>query len=94
MKNKIKNIIVAISFTLCGIMVGCGTTSIKAEQTYPLKIWPENRNGQMETWKVVDESTGVNYIIVALNWNSDGSKYDGVCITPRLNADGSLYTSK
>ena len=49
----------------------------------------------METWKVIDEDTGVNYIVVAPNFSDrGGNEYDGVCITPRLNANGSLYTSK
>ena len=94
MKKKIKNIIVATSFLLCGIILGGCVTSVKAEQTYPLKIWKENRNGQMETWKIVDEETGVNYIVVAPNYSKTGTSYDGIAITPRLNADGSLYTGK
>ena len=71
-----------------GILVGCGTTSItNAEQSYPLKIWLQNRNGGMETYNVVDEETGVNYVVV--------SYYsDSVTMSPRYNADGTLYVSK
>ena len=92
--KKTKILFVAVTFIICGFVFGaCANTAI-ADQIYPLKIWKENRNGQMETWKVVDDDTGVNYIVVAPNWNERGSSYDGVCITPRLNADGSLYVRK
>ena len=92
--KKIKIVVISVIFMISGFILGaCGNTVI-AEQTHTLKIWSENRNGQMETWKVVDEDTGVNYIVVAPNYSEHGNKYDGVCITPRLNADGSLYISK
>ena len=45
----------------------------------------------METWNVVDDDTGVNYVVVAPRWKERGYEYTGVCVTPRLNADGSLY---
>lgn len=89
--KKIRTIIIATSFILFGFILGaCGTTVI-AEQTYPLKIWKHNSNGKMETFCVVDESTGVNYIVVTGELYSESV---GTAITPRLNADGSLYTSK
>lgn len=92
--KRIKIFIIAIAFMINGFILGaCGSTVI-AEQTYPLTIWKENRNGQMETWKVVDKDTGVNYIVVAPVFREQGHEYDGICITPRLNADGSLYVSK
>lgn len=93
--NKFRACIISMILILCGFVLGaCGST-VTAEQIYPLKIWKENRNGQMETWKVVDEDTGVNYIVVAPNFsNNGGQKYDGICITPRLNEDGTLYISR
>lgn len=81
-------------FVLTGFLLGVCGSNVIAEQNYPLKIWPQNRNGQMETWRVVDESTGVNYIVVAPNYSEYGHSYDGIAITPRLNADGSLYISR
>ena len=40
------------------------------------------------TWYVRDDDTGVNYVVVTTSRkNADYS----VCITPRLNVDGSLY---
>ena len=93
--KKTKILFIAVTFMVCGFIFGaCANTSI-ADQVHPLKIWKENRNGQMETWKVIDDDTGVNYIVIAPNFSDrGGNEYDGVCITPRLNADGSLYTSK
>lgn len=92
--NSIKKFITICICILIGFIIGaCGNESI-ASQDNPLKIWQHNRNGQMETWCVVDENTGVNYVVVAPSYSSNGHKYDGVCITPRLNSDGTLYTTK
>ena len=94
MKKKIRTFLTVILLVVFGFILGaCGSTAI-AEQTYPLKIWKENRNGQMETWKIVDGDTGVNYIVVAPNYSDTGRSYDGIAIIPRLNADGTLYVSK
>ena len=92
--KKVKTIGIVIAFMINGIILGaCGSTVV-AEQTYPLKIFSQNRNGQMETWNVVDDDTGVNYVVVAPRWKEHGYEYTGVCVTPRLNADGSLYVSR
>ncbi len=70
----------------------CSSSSnVNAEQDKPLKIWLENENGKMQTYQLVDEETGVNYIVVSGELYQKGI---GTAITPRLNADGSLYTSK
>ena len=45
----------------------------------------------METYQLVDEETGVNYIVVSGELYQKGI---GTAITPRLKADGSLYMSK
>ena len=92
--KKIKIFIIAAVFMITGFVMGaCGSTVV-AEQTYPLKIFSQNRNGQMETWNVVDDDTGVNYVVVAPRWSEHGYEYTGVCVTPRLNADGSLYVGR
>ena len=89
MKN-IKTFIATICLILFGFILGaCGTT-VRAEQTYPLKIWKHNSNGKMETYCLIDETTGVNYIIVSGELFQKGI---GTAITPRLNPDGSLYIS-
>lgn len=90
MTKKIKGIICAVGFLVCGFILGtCGTT-VNAKQDEPLRIWFENENGKMQTYRIVDKKTGVNYIVVAGN----GYEEVGTAITPRLNIDGSLYTSK
>ena len=92
--KKIKTIIIICVALLTGIFIGCGTVSTYASQEKPLKIYKENRNNQIETWKVVDEETGVNYIVVAPRYAEKGARFDGIAITPRYNADGSLYVSE
>lgn len=94
MKKKMKAFLLTITLILFGFLLSACGSNVMAEQNYPLKIWKQNRNGQMETWQIVDENTGVNYIVVAPCYSNSGSNYDGVAITPRLNASGSLYVSK
>lgn len=89
--KHIKTFIIVCAFTLFGFILGACGSEVIAEQNYPLKIWSENKNGQMETWCLVDDNTGVNYIVVAPKFN--GIEYGGVSITPRLNSDGTLYVS-
>ena len=72
----------------------CTTATISAEQTYPLKIWKQNENGVFTTLCLVDEETGVNYIVVSgQNYNNKLNSTPTIAITPRLNSDGSLYTN-
>lgn len=88
---KVKTIIMSAALLISGFILGaCGTTTT-AEQTWPLKIWFQNENGKMETYCLVDENTGVNYIVVSGELYQKGI---GTAITPRLNTDGSLYVSK
>lgn len=53
--KKIKGLIFAIGFVLCGFVLGACGTSAEAKQDKPLKIWFENQNGKMETYQLVDE---------------------------------------
>lgn len=69
----------------------CSTTVARAEQNYPIKIWAQNSNGKYETLCVVDEETGVNYIVISGELYQKGI---GLGVTPRLNSDGSLYISE
>lgn len=91
MKKRIKTIVITLSFMISGFILGACANIVSAEQTHPLKIWFENENGKMETYCLVDENTGVNYIVVSGELYQKGI---GTAITPRLNADGSLYVSK
>ena len=69
----------------------CSATNVSAEQNNPIKIWKENTNAAYHTFKVVDDNTGVNYIVVS---TERGNGEYSIAITPRLNADGTLYVSK
>lgn len=73
------------------ILGACSTTVAIAEQNYPIKIWAQNSNGKYETLCVVDEETGVNYIVISGELFQKGI---GLGVTPRLNSDGSLYISE
>ena len=76
---------------IIGFVLGvCCTSTVTAEQNYPIKIWAQNSNGQYQTLCVVDNETGVNYILVGGELYQRGI---GLAITPRLNSDGSLYIS-
>lgn len=80
-------------FVVCCLLMfafgACTTTTVSAEQSWPLKIWKQNENGSFTTLCLVDENTGVNYIVVSgQNYNNTPT----IAITPRLNADGTLYT--
>ena len=72
---------------VCFIFGACMPIVANAEQEYPLKVWKHNVNGRYTTLCVVDGNTGVNYVVVSGNYDYT------VAITPRLNADGSLYVT-
>ena len=91
MKKKVRNGLICGVFLLSGLILGACATTTYAEQERPLKIWFENQNGMMQTYCIVDENTGVNYIVVSGELYSKGI---GTAITPRLNADGTLYVSE
>ena len=85
-----KKFLTAGALALAFMVGACSPISeVVAEQEKPLKIWFENENREYETLCVVDEETGVNYIVV-----SKCSYESGIAITPRLNADGSLYVGR
>lgn len=73
------------------LLGACFTVNVGADQNNPIKIWPENENGPYRTLCIVDEETGVNYIVTAIE--AYGRWY-GIALTPRYNSDGSLYASK
>lgn len=80
-----------LALVCCLAMFGlgaCTSISVSAEQNYPIKIWKQNENGCFTTLCVVDEDTGVNYIVVS---GQNYSNTPTIAITPRLNADGSIY---
>lgn len=86
-----KKFVTACALALAFMVGACSPVSeVIADQTRPLKIWFENENGHMKTYCLVDERTGVNYVVVENELYHGG----GIAITPRLNADGSLYVGK
>lgn len=87
--KKIKGLIFTTGFVLCRFALGACGTSAEAKQDKPLKIWKENDNGVTHTYQLVDDKTGVNYIVVTV-----GDAENSIAITPRLNRNGSLYRSK
>lgn len=89
--KKIGNILICATFLLSGLFVGACATTTYAEQEKPLKIWYENENGYMHTYQLIDENTGVNYIVVS---TERGNGEMSCAVTPRLNPDGTLYVSK
>lgn len=84
-----KKIFIIIGMMFMFILGACAATTVSAEQTWPLKIWKQNENGYFTTLCLVDENTGVNYIVVS---GQNYSNTPTIAITPRLNADGTLYT--
>lgn len=84
-----KKIFIIIGMMFMFILGSCAVTTVSAEQTWPLKIWKQNENGCFTTLCLVDENTGVNYIVVS---GQNYSNTPTIAITPRLNADGTLYT--
>ena len=85
-----KRFAIILMCLLSFIFGACCVTTVSAEQTWPLKIWMQNKNGKYETLNLVDEETSVNYIVVSGELYSEGI---GVAVCPRYNADGSLYVS-
>ena len=83
-----KKFAIALMLVVTFLLGSCSAGMANAEQTWPLKVWAQNENGYMKTWCIVDEDTGVNYIAIGARFGDSG-----VAITPRLNADGSLYVS-
>ena len=81
-------VLIILLLIIAFLMGACSVGTAKAEQTRPIKIWYQNENGYVHTWTVVDDNTGVNYIVVTTERGNDEMT---IAITPRLNADGSLY---
>lgn len=89
--NTVKRSLFYVCFLVIGLILGSCVTTTYGNQEMPLKIWKENENGYMNTWNLVDENTGVNYIVVSTEL---GNGELSCAITPRLNKDGTLYLSK
>ena len=87
-----KKFATACALALAFVVGACSPVSeVVADQKRPLQIWYENSNGMYSTFHIVDENTGVNYVVVSADKSGHGVT---VAITPRLNADGTLYVSR
>lgn len=91
MNKTIKAIMCIILCVVMFVLGACTVSVASADQTFPLKIWGQNTNGCYHTSVVVDDDTGVNYVVVSAQNYSNALT---ISITPRLNADGTPYTSK
>lgn len=87
----LKKTLLALALIAAFLMGACSVGTAEAGQNHPLKIWKQNENGYAHTWSVVDENTGVNYVVVT-TYQYDGDSCS-IAITPRLNADGTLYVT-
>lgn len=92
MKKHIKYLILYTTLLGIGFISGACADSVNAEQDNPLKIWYENEKGNYRTLKIVDDETGVNYVVISMERTASGGR--GISVCPRYNADGSLYVSK
>mgnify|MGYP003310340363 CR=1 FL=1 len=85
-----KRIVLVMCLIFAFLLGTCIPMETNAEQNHPLKIWKQNENGMFMTLNVVDERTGVNYVVVSGELYSEGI---GIAMCPRYNADGSLYVT-
>jgi len=76
-----KTILAIITGIAIGLLVGCGAGT-KAEHESEFTAWEETD----DVYVVMDKATGVQYVLVGTA--------RGCAITPRLNADGTLYTGE
>lgn len=86
--KHINRIVFCVLVVAAFVLGACSVGTVNAEQNRPLKIWYENKNSYTHTWKVVDDNTVVNYVVVT---TERGNGAMSIAITPRLNSDGTLY---
>ena len=78
---NMKKIVLVLAVFISGLMIGCATTSV-VSNLFDMQYESCNFALAGEFYLYTDVSTGVQYIVL------DSS--DGIGITPRYNADGSL----
>lgn len=89
-----KKLYIVITLILGVFIGGILSTEVLATQNNTIKIWFQNQNGSYSTLNIVDEKTGVNYIVVCDYRMTYSTPSEGIAMCPRYNADGSLYVSK
>lgn len=85
-----KKLLVSIALIVAFALGACSDAGVQAnaeEETVDAFSFARTSNSGFYgiTYTVVDNETGVNYIVVGGN---------GVSIAPRFNADGTLYVSE
>lgn len=90
MKKKIKGIICAVGFLVCGLVLGTYGTTVNAKTDILFKETYTGSDGICDTYILTDKDTKVEYIVVT----TDTYRGQSCSITPRLKSNGSLYISK
>ena len=81
-------VVVCIAVLLAlGVLGGILAVKADAAQKEQLELYEVGNKGYYDKFIIVDSVTGVNYVVIECC-------HKAVSITPRLNADGSLYVSK
>ena len=87
MKHTIALVAIILTLAILGLIAFSVVIPADAAQDRQLSIYSTDTNtSYYDTILVIDEVTGVNYVVIARLGRS-------VSITPRLNADGSLYVT-
>lgn len=89
-----KKLLVSMALIVAFALGACNDAGIQAnaeEETVDAFsfAWASNSGFYGITYTVVDNETGVNYIVV----ERSSARGHSVSITPRYNADGTLYVS-
>lgn len=81
--KKIKGIIFAAGFVLCGFIAGSCVNTVEAGQKDFFKFKPvDNDNSDLQTYIMTDNKKDVEYIVVT-GWTYGNGR--SVTITPRLD---------
>lgn len=87
-----KKILSKVSILLAGIIVGVTITAcatdVVADKNSPFNTIYETQDSYIRVHNIIDTNTGVNYIVVT------DIHSNGIAVTPRLQAYGTLYISE
>jgi hypothetical protein len=90
--KKLRNTIMIVTIFIGGVCLGACKNNVSADTVKNFSIERDCRIGQSNIDILTDKETGVQYIVIASQYSdSDGFDRQGISITPRLRADGSLY---
>lgn len=90
--NKIKKYTIISIVFIIGLIIGAiflTESPSQANNKEEFSIIKDKYSSSLEIYKIIDDITGVNYIVIK---SEDGYKGGGgITITPRLNDNGALY---